>query len=435
VRQLEVRYERTAEVALPDLQDTARRLAEAARSDALDTVAARDWRLAAECLWRAEPPLAAEHRFLDAYLRRLGRDRSRAACRRLIRAYLSQSDPAQPAFARVSTHLAEAVQEWGSDRGWLWANSHRRFAIFDPVAAPERLAQSCLATEADPWTVLQEAGLKGDLALAGLAERTYLKALDIARSRIAAQPSAVLVQRILDWSTHNETLAYPKVVARLADALLLPWTKREPPETLRQTIQSFLLEHLGDPRLPQSRPRWEGTSPPARDVITAWLTEQALEMFLGIVDETAEERQWKYRRYFWKAYLDHKHIAQAWVLLGRAGRIEAQRAEVERHQYGRLTGAQGDQAALLIRIGDLTVVDWSHSGACHIWIPGNPAAPRPFEREYRADRIRFNSDFRQVHRPNDGWSCWQGKVADFIRRQTRIQVPPSDYMPAKSPRR
>src|SRR5690606_16101213 len=90
-------------------------------------------------------------------------------------------------------------------------------------------------------------------------------------------------------------------------------------------------------------------------IVRGWLTEQSLRQFLDIVDQTAVERMWKYRRAFWEAVYDGGLISEAWVAFGPLGARLARRAYGPDASFARLEtdGKQVEQghAVLLLKVG------------------------------------------------------------------------------------
>jgi hypothetical protein len=163
-----------------------------------------------------------------------------------------------------------------------------------------------------------------------------------------------------------------------------------------------------------------------------WLAHATLEQFLKVVDRVAAKHQWDYRRAFWGAYIEKKFVANAWVAFGSSGAHEAtkisnQTGDQLMRRFATLGGAAADQAVLLLRIGDLTIADWSHNGKLRIWRRG-AGAPELNLKSYLAPDLRLDSDFELVHLPPDGW---QQRTEAYIRRHTGIQISEREYMPRR----
>ena len=78
----------------------------------------------------------------------------------------------------------------------------------------------------------------------------------------------------------------PGADARMAEAMLLPWVDRQPPDEVRTFIEGHLLSLLHDLRIERSR--WVDVDEEAKRVMRRWLTRASLEQFLDVVDRTAQ---------------------------------------------------------------------------------------------------------------------------------------------------
>jgi hypothetical protein len=112
-----------------------------------------------------------------------------------------------------------------------------------------------------------------------------------------------------------------------------------------------------------------------------WLIENAIHQFLDVVDHDADPDQWPYRKAFWLSYLKAGHVKDAWVAFGPAAADRArdltESSKAPRRLYADLTGApQPTQSVLLLKIDNLVIGDWSHTGACRFWTKDSEAGKR-----------------------------------------------------------
>jgi hypothetical protein len=144
-----------------------------------------------------------------------------------------------------------------------------------------------------PRKELEGLGLSGQLMVSGLAANVFLSALKLSQRRLSSYPKIEDVNRIIDWVQADDGgMHYSAYRSAVANAFLLPWIADAPDPTLRQKIQSFLLEKLSDPRIDGGA--WLGTDDNAREVMTRWLAQATLEQFLKVVDRVAPKHQWEY---------------------------------------------------------------------------------------------------------------------------------------------
>jgi hypothetical protein len=301
--------------------------------------------------------------------------------------------------------------------------------LFDPMKAPQQLAR-VTADSARPRAELEGIGLGGQFLTGGLVTHVFLNALQIIQAKLETDPKVEEVERAVGWVSRDDgSLHFTAYRSTFTNALLLPWDRQEPPQEVRDRIQSFLLESLGDPRIDGGA--WIGTDEAARDIMIRRLAQATLEQFLKVVDRVAAKHQWEYRRAFWNAYIEKGTVGNAWVAFASTGaqfakRLSESSGDPLMSRFATLSGAGPNQAVLLLRIGDLVVADWSHNGRLRIWRRGNPKAPQFNLNSYLAVELRTNSEFDIVHKPADGW---QATTEAFIRRHTGIRLSQTEYMP------
>ena len=388
----------------------------------------RDWKRAVWVLFGGDDALASHGEFLDRLIFEYRSRDNPSAYRGLILAYLRDFDPHSAPIRRSGDEIARIVNQFQ----WPWTARESKYQLF-ARSAPAGLTAACLKSN-DPFEVLNDAGLGGPRVTGGFAASAYEQALEVLRDLLSRkEPNFTLLDRVLRWSKSRDGLTYPKHRARLATALLAPWSVNTPPEDQREKISKFLLTHFRDPRLPKNAKDWLGVEDGAIAVLRKWLTGVALEQFFEVVDQVAQESMWRYRRAFWLAYHEKDTISDAWVLFGPDAQTYAKRAFGQAQSYGILDRRmiQPDHSVLLMKIGKLVVADWSHNGKCHIWRDGNENAPKLYLGNYhRADLIHESDNGGMIHHSSE-YGTWQRKVAQYIRRNANISVSENEYMPSE----
>jgi hypothetical protein len=399
------------------------KLREIVRTENWDGLSDRQLRHVPACLWVGDPRLASNIRFLNGYFRALRKLRSRLATKALVWSYLLHFEPGAPEIIGIGRYLSGEVRHWK----WEWAQRHDRIELFDAERGPKMLAAEALGSD-EPRQILVSAGLRGPLASSGFAVACFREAADKVRQHLQRTPTVDFVKRIVNWAVDADGRMKLSSGRRyLAEALLLPWQNGDPPDELRQYIRSVLLTALNDPRIAHGE--WVGVCDEATGIMVRWLARASLEQFLAVVDHTALEHQWEFRRAFWGAYIDRNHVRDAWVVFASTGRARANQLARENDDpgilsFGSLRGGSSDQAVLLLRIGELIVADWSHNGTLRIWRTENQQAPKFYAGEYQATALRHASDFDQRHMGD-----WQRYARDFIARHTGIRIKEHEYMP------
>ena len=430
--QVSLKYDQVTPIQKTDYIALLAKLFLAAKAGEISKLSLREMRLSASCLFDGESKLADNSKFLGQFLDAQRSIRSRATVKRLIHAYFLHFDPKHSGIKQIGMFLRETVGSIPASSKWVWPERHRKFQLFDPTQATERVARVLVSSQ-NPRKELNELGLSGPLMVSGFSANAFLNVLHLTERSLMSNPRNGDVERIIAWIEADDGgIYYSAHRSAVANTFLRPWNLRDPDPALRQKIQTFLLEKLSDPRI--DRGAWLGTDDTAREVMTRWLAKATLEQFLKVVDRVAAKHQWEYRRAFWNAYIGKGVVANAWVAFGSTGAQVARgiadaTADSLMRRFATLAGANPDQAVLLLSIGDLVIADWSHNGRLRIWRRGNPSAPDFSQPSYIAVELRADSEFDTVHLPPDGW---QSKAESYIRRHTGIKLQASEYLPTQA---
>jgi len=400
------------------------RFANALESGDWRDLSPKDWKYAPWVWFMGGDPLAERPGFMDRLVKHFRTNPKRSACRALIYAYLRDFDPSKRSIQRIARELDGAVRQ----HEWAWTERHDKFALFAPDQAPGRIAAACLSGGRNPFDALESVGITRSMASGGMAAHAWLQAVAQAREGLSREsPNQDLLDKIMLWSSGPNGLTYPEpgYRAALAESLLLPWSARQAPDDIREKVTAFLLGHFKDPRLPINTKDWLRVNEDAVSVMRKWLTGVALEQFFVVVDQVAQEGMWRYRKAFWLAYYNIRAIDDAWVLFGPAAQAYARQAFGKTQSYGILEksgNVMSDHSVLLMRIGKLTIADWSHSGKCHIWLDGNPKSPKLYRARYgRYDVVEGSDNGGRIHAGSEN-GRWQADVESYIQKATGIRL-------------
>ena len=132
--------------------------------------------------------------------------------------------------------------------------------------------------------------------------------------------------------------------------------------------------------------------------------------------------QFPLRREFWLRYFDQGAVSDAWVILGPKAREEIDRVvsrgndEYQALRWALLSGGQRDQSALLMKVGNTTVMEFSHNGSVRIWADNQGSRPPRLHRsDYKTDDLRVDCPANQVIR-HDPAGRWRIKVQRNLDR-------------------
>lgn len=309
---------------------------------------------------------------------------------------------------------------------------------------PEQFAQDCMREEHDISGLFREAGLQGTLSQGKFVYQAFTHSLKLAYEGLTLQnlerhpwhESGWLLDRIFsladpapEMQRAMQPLRFMDLKAGLAEALLLPFMRRAPTDEQKRRIRKYLVDRLKDPRLHQGH--WLGVRQDAMQLIHGWLVGETLDLFFTLFDETADGSMWPYRKTFWKTYYNKGLISEAWAVLGHNAIKEAKKIK-DPPIYGILTQPLDKaQSSLLLRIGQLYIVEWSHNGSCRIFDKDevdNLKPPKMYNHSYSRHQLLMKPRFTQPHTHADKGN-WQYAVSNYIYKHTNIYISFNDYMP------
>ena len=365
--------------------------------------------------------LARDANFMEAALSRM-RLRTRTV-RSLLRNVLRLWPKDLSTSGQIQQMLLE---ELGSATVASMVEWRQRVEEFDLLSlhGPRKLAARLTTSSNDRSEMLTKAGLTGELAKCQFLAETDRHIATALSEHLKAGRTSELEPLLFLLAPDGE-LTFPGQAPDVANALLLPFASTAPLADTKRRIRAFLLTHMKDPRLTQKG--WTRVDPAAKQVMLRWLVETSLEDFFNLIEHSADNDHWHYRKAFWEAYRRRDHIADAWVILGENAAADAQRHwRKDVPASGRLQRANVGQSVLLMQIGNLVVSEWSHNGTCRVWRRNDPRCPPFYRSEYSAEELRHPGAHQQKHHGNLYYT-WQQKLSAFIREETAIAVPQTEY--------
>ncbi|MBY8823354.1 EH signature domain-containing protein [Sphingomonas colocasiae] len=400
-------------------------------------ISRRDLRESCRTFLNAPNPPARASQIGGALIQRVRETGRRPAFFALLDAYLDGFAIDDEDVRRLAQTLAQIATTWSWRPTDAWRDRIAEFDLLNPQGAPDRIAARILESTDGGRSVLQASGLDvGGRRKGGLVEAAFVSACRAVSTRKVADIEDAQ-SLLLVWGQEQGTLTFPRAWPDLVRACLLPWATREPTDAHKVMLVEGL-ERLGggDPRIP-GRGRWSviaSEAPDAHAILMRWLTKASVMQFLEIVDRSLRDgdarRMWSYRRAFWTSYLlseSGARIDQAWVAFGSEG---ARLARAVAHETGdRSLSVFGEQsekssqhAALLVRIGDLLIVDWSHSAKYNVWRRGE-GGPALFRQTYLPGALD-SAPLRESHHAPANYT-WQKRLAFIIEGKRYSTEKPS----------
>ena len=184
-------------------------------------------------------------------------------------------------------------------------------------------------------------------------------------------------------------------------------------EYKKNAIDSFN-KVLGDPRFGYKSVRWSSVSNHSRNIFLRWIAEKDLDLFFKVIEETAVDSMWSYRKNFWEKYLPY--ISKTWVYFGRDALNYVRRIDSDKTKYGRLgKGCLPDHSVFAFQIEKFIFVEWSHNGKLRVWLEED--APDVFyKHELEKNTVTGAMPFplqEWVHSGKNAYG-WQGRVEAWI---------------------
>lgn len=396
----------------------------------------RDLRRAVWLLWGVENAFSERDDLFDAVCLGLRTTQRQRVISSAVSYYFEAFDPDARRFDEFGEALAAAVDrfEWPNAD---FRSQHDAHALFSPTMAPQKYADEGVRRDLPPSEVLRACGISG-AEQSRLSETIFAAQFEI-YARRPWNANEDDITRLARWAFTDASpagrrgdkkeLVFPRQKAAFARALTLPFETA--PAPIQERALTQLLSVLADPRThPQD---WANVSD-ARNIAIRWLTSESLDAFFNLIGAAAKEEHWKYRQKFWLAYHEKGVIDQAWVVLGPEAEDHAPTNLKSRGGFGRVTDPpERSHSYIMMTIGDVTIVEASHNGACHLWASGDrgETVPSLFHSTYQMREIRRRrreQDNRRVffHHASDAY-VWQRNISEQIGRLTGVRLSQADY--------
>lgn len=391
--------------------------------------------------FQKQEPLAKEQDFVNLFLDRLNKQPNTRTIKNLVVALLIHYPEDFPTFQTLLHSAKNLLERCTSSSAGKVLSDSRKMGLLEPDG-PARFwkwfsfAKGAFEARFEgtffPGELLYSEFIKKALHAGIRAARNHLDTPDFTLDSL----ESLLVLALDADEKRVKSRFGADMQIPLAEALLLPFQEKAVSPEFKKRIRDFVLDFYGDPRI--DRARWQGVNPEAMHVVLSWLVEESLEFFFRLLkffaqgDEVAT-RHWHYRKAFWTAYLQKGVIKAAWVVLAPKLDGKAKKAVgSEETAYGLFkTGVQSNHCALIMRINQLLITEWSHNGACRVWDEGEAGKgkmPRMYKSRYTGDELRKGSNHERIHHGAEK-GRWQAKLSKYIRAKTGISIKRGEYMP------
>lgn len=144
-----------------------------------------------------------------------------------------------------------------------------------------------------------------------------------------------------------------------------------------------------------------------------------IEVFFQLLNKIAKDdemhdRHWQARREFWRTYIAEGRVEDAWMVLGKKylDDIDSLPSAARELGYGTFINHNRirlSHCAIIMKIRNFIIVEWSHSGALRIWCAKSFSAPALHRKHYYPYELQHNEDKYLCH-----YKGWQRHVRAFI---------------------
>lgn len=406
-----------------ELKEVQDRLAQKYDSVGIEGLSLRELREIPSAFWHGPRPLDEHGNLFSHFLRRLNLERRKSVMRGFVDAFLSRYPLGSSTFSSAADFIADEISHFES-RYLLLA---KEWQVFSGTAGAKKLGAEVL--KVGP-TVLERAGIPEHLWTFRFVEEVFRDACRQLDPTKVEQLENLQMFAERSAASRVEALRFPGSRGVLFEGLLGHWRNKPPPpdSAAKRALMAFIDRIAGDPRASGSN--WTGVDDALKKIYLRWLASASLKQFLDIVERSLRgsadgSRMWPDRRRFWTAWFQTGHIDEAWVAFGPSAYDDARRASMRDASFGtnyaRVEASRsGYHSALIMKIGDHTVVEWSHSGKCWMW-PDSKRAPRIGAKKYHDNELR-EAPLEFVHREG-----WQHQVNEQIRKLTGLRLRTSDW--------
>jgi hypothetical protein len=376
--------------------------------------------------------LGADQKFCEMYQAWIRRNQRASTIASLVQTFLMHYPASVQTFESWRRCLVELLASNDSIRFGRWRQRQAKYSFLNSNG-PYGFANGILKSdESMVEKHLEASGLTGELSQSAFMRKIQGHLLFELKQRLMDESlsTEALLAVMKFCKVENGDFRFQDLASEIANSMLLPFKSRNAGQRIQDLIQRFLLDALGHPRLTPAP--WHQVSPDAQDVMKRWLVGATLKNFFDLIQRTALDHHWSFRKAFWWAYHEGHHITDAWIVLGPDTIQQLRPLHLQNKslygEFSDLAGIQSNHSALIFRVGRLTVTEWSHNGKCRVWLSNRIGSPRLGERKYTRDDLVRGFDFEQTHHNSDTGS-WQRSLSKWIRGQTNITIGREEYMP------
>ena len=345
----------------------------------------------------------------------------------MLRVYIESYAPESRHSRALSKNLRKTTEGTADAAKVLLSNIPE---ILDSDKGHDRLAARMCKMD-NPFQELRQLGLRSPHG-EGIMDFAHVSFSDRVQEGLVAKDK---IDDYFSWLRPGGGSAWERGAVRGVEALIHPWLRNTPDDSIRSHLVETLIDMYGDPRIHQGG-IWTGVADKYMRVIQRWLTKEEMQFFIGVVNEAQTSdtvHMWEARRDFWLELYEDEMIDAAWVAFSeRATKIArdvVNTGEVDL-AYDRFgwQRARTNTSLLIMRIGDKIVVDGCHSYKTHVFDHRDPMAPELFGEGYDCNEIMDRSPASKPHNSIPSWKVWVRNMINADVAYSKYETPYSDVI-------
>lgn len=322
----------------------------------------------------------------------------------------------------------------------FWLRILKEIDLLNIYKIEAKIADQLLSIKGDERTYFNQIGLGGTYAVSNLAKNSLIYLATLYKQK-NLDGDLESIYRFLDIVCDGDGIRIGAETPAMI-GLLSPFFDNNPPSALKNRLQTLFTKSFSDPRI--NRSKWPeilskfGGNELRENCISLvkrWLIFDTIEMFLKVIAEHALNDQFEPRRILWKAYFDQDYVVDAHIILGSAAAGTAKRlienGEIANGlhfgEFAKKPKVDSDQSVLLMKIGSLTIAEWSHNGKFRAWSDDSIFKPRFHRLEYDAGELRMGSNKIRQNNGNMGDGIvhlgnWVDRAKRYINTEENIKL-------------
>lgn len=371
--------------------------------------------------------LVEDRQFLTALLGEFERRRDGRAISVLMHVFMLFYPEYLSTFEILREGLMKLISRLHLPSLVKWISDGSEVPVLDSNAA-RQLSSECLL-HADSLQVLSEYNVSKGLENGSFSQAIFREMVRSTGAALRAGNGQLeSLTSVLTFAEDSGRLRFPILKCEFIETMLVSADSGEVRGELREKLLNEMLRLLGDPRIASTG--WHGIDDQAQSIVRKWLVGATLKGFFELIRTHAYDTHWSYREAFWGYYHKHGLIVDAWCALGRSAStlaLKDKSGAFARHAF--LDCSDKTKSALLLRIGNLIVVEFSHSGACRVWNRGTRGAPVLYRPKYHEAVLwKAPDEGRVVHQGSDV-GRWQSTLSSLIAGHIGFEPKIGDLMP------